>query len=86
MRKLPGDRMMDVMLAKDQVTLEMTDRVANKIADFHNRAETSPEISKFGTIEAITFNTEEKFSARHKSYIRADNHRRTIPAYQQIHP
>jgi uncharacterized protein len=62
MRKLPADRMMDALLAKNQVTQAMITRVAEKIAEFHARTETSPDISKFGTIETITFNTEENFN------------------------
>ena len=68
MRKLPGDHMMDVLLAKNQVTPEMIKLVAEKVAEFHIGAETSPDISRFGTVEAITFNTEENFSQT-ESYI-----------------
>jgi aminoglycoside phosphotransferase family enzyme len=62
MRRLPQDRMMDALLAKNRVTTEMITLVAEKVAEFHNRAETNPVISKFGTTDAITFNTEENFS------------------------
>jgi hypothetical protein len=62
MRRLPQDRMMDALLAGNGVTLEMMDRVAATVADFHTRAKTSPAISKFGSIEAITVNAEENFS------------------------
>jgi hypothetical protein len=66
MRKLPQDRMMDVLLAENKVTPEMTTRVAGKMAEFHAGAETSPDITRFGTIETITFNTEENFSQTEK--------------------
>jgi len=66
MRRLPADRMMDVLLAKNQVTVEMIRRVAEKVADFHARAETSPDIGKFGNLETITFNTEENFNQTEK--------------------
>ena len=68
MRKLPTDRMMDVLLAKNQVTPEMIARVAEKVAEFHTKAENTPDIGKFGTIEIITFTTEENFSQT-ESYI-----------------
>jgi aminoglycoside phosphotransferase family enzyme len=54
--------MMDVLLAKNQVSLPMVARVARKLAEFHQRAETSAEISTFGSLEAITRNTEENFT------------------------
>jgi len=61
MRKLLQDRMLDVLLTNNKVTAEMIDRVADKVAKFHRKAETSPEIGKFGSIETITTNTEENF-------------------------
>ncbi|MBN1643358.1 MAG: hypothetical protein JW856_00840 [Dehalococcoidales bacterium] len=62
MRRLPRERMMDVLLSKNKVTPEMITQVAGKIAGFHSQAETNPVIGKFGTIETITINTEENFS------------------------
>lgn len=59
MRRLPADAMMDSLLARDSVTLEMVDRVAEKVADFHRRADV---ISGFGDSVTITTNTEENFS------------------------
>ena len=61
MRRLPQERMLDVMLAGKQVTAEMLTRVAKRIADFHSKAETSPAISRYGSIEAIITNNEENF-------------------------
>jgi aminoglycoside phosphotransferase family enzyme len=66
MRKLPQNRMMDVLLAKNRVTPAMIVRVAEKVADFHSKAETRPDIGKFGSLETITFNTEENFSQTEK--------------------
>ena len=68
MRRLPADRTMDVMLIKNQVTPEMITQLAEKVAGFHSKAETSPDISRFGTIATITFNCEENFSQT-ESYI-----------------
>jgi len=62
MCKLPQDRMMDVLLVKNQVTSDMIERVAEKVAEFHRQTQTSPEIGKFGSIATITINTEENFS------------------------
>jgi aminoglycoside phosphotransferase family enzyme len=71
MRKLPQNRMMDVLLAKDRVTPAMIVLVADKVADFHSKAETSPDIGKFGNLETIIFNTEENFSQTEKYIGRA---------------
>ncbi len=80
MRKLPADRMMDVLLAKNQVTPEMIARVAEKVAEFHAKAENNPDIGKFGTIETITFNTEENFNQT-ESYV---GRTISLPQYQHI--
>ena len=61
MKQLPEERMMDRLLPKDLVTEEMVMRVAEKLAAFHNKARTSPEISAYGKLAAITINTEENF-------------------------
>jgi len=62
MRRLPAERMMDALLAQNRVTPAMMTQVAAKVKDFHQIAATSPEIGKFGSIETVTFNTEENFS------------------------
>ncbi len=61
MRRLPQEAMMNVLLAKNQVSTEMVTRVARKLAEFHQKAETNATISGFGDIDAITENTEENF-------------------------
>jgi aminoglycoside phosphotransferase family enzyme/predicted kinase len=61
MRRLPQERMLNMLLANDGVTAEMIAGVAQKLADFHQKAETNAEISTFGEIKAITFNTDENF-------------------------
>jgi aminoglycoside phosphotransferase family enzyme len=66
MRRLPQNRMLDVLLTKGRVSATMMGRVAVKVADFHNKAETRPEIGKFGNLETIEFNTEENFSQTSK--------------------
>jgi aminoglycoside phosphotransferase family enzyme/predicted kinase len=66
MRRLPQPRMMNVLLASDGVTVEMVGGVAQKLADFHKKAETNPEISAFGETRAITINTDENFDQTEK--------------------
>lgn len=61
MKQLPADRMMDKLLPQNLVTEDMVDRVAGKLAAFHAKAATSPEISKYGSLEAIRINADENF-------------------------
>jgi aminoglycoside phosphotransferase family enzyme/predicted kinase len=66
MRRLPQEAMMDVLLAKNQVSPEMITWVAQKLAAFHGKAETNASISAFGEIKAITQNTDENFAQTEK--------------------
>jgi aminoglycoside phosphotransferase family enzyme len=54
MRRLPQDRMMDALLAKDAVTPDMVRTVAEKLADFHAQAATGGAIDEMGSLEVIT--------------------------------
>jgi len=62
MRRLPQQAMMDGLLANNQVSPQMVTNVAEKLVEFHQRAETNANISAFGDLDAITKNTEENFS------------------------
>jgi aminoglycoside phosphotransferase family enzyme len=66
MKQLPQDRMMDVLLPRGQVTLEMVAMVAAKLAEFHKRAETNQEITAFGKLDIIRQNTDENFAQTEK--------------------
>jgi aminoglycoside phosphotransferase family enzyme len=66
MKQLPQDRMMDVLLPRGQVTLEMVAKVAEKLADFHEKAETNPEIAAFGKLDVIRHNCDENFAQTEK--------------------
>jgi aminoglycoside phosphotransferase family enzyme/predicted kinase len=68
MRRLPQERMMNVLLADNKVTEEMITKVAQKLAAFHTKAATNVEISVFGEIKAITGNTDENF-AQTENYV-----------------
>jgi uncharacterized protein len=63
---LPQDRMMNILLDRNRVTLEMVEQVAQKMVDFHSKAATDPTISNYGKIEAVRVNTEENFSQTEK--------------------
>lgn len=62
MKQLPEDRMMDKLLPQNMVPEEMVVRVAEKLAAFHDKARTSPELSAYGKLEAIKINTDENFT------------------------
>jgi aminoglycoside phosphotransferase family enzyme len=59
MRRLPQERMLDVLLANNQVTTEMIARVAERVAEFHRKAE---PVTGLGGLDTLTTNTEENFS------------------------
>ena len=66
MRHLPSEAMMDVLLANNTVSPQMVASVAEKLAEFHQKAETSASISIFGDLGTITENTEENFAQTEK--------------------
>jgi len=66
MRRLPQEAMMDVLLTNNQVSSEMVISLAQKLVDFHQRAETNAAISTFGNLDTIAQNTEENFSQTEK--------------------
>ena len=68
MRRLPQEAMMDVRLAQNRVSTPMVISVAQKLAEFHQKAETNAHISTFGSRDTITQNTEENFTQT-KKYI-----------------
>ncbi len=66
MKQLPAERMMDKLLPRNLVTEDMIAGVAEKLAAFHHKARTSPEISSYGKLEAIKINTDENFDQTEK--------------------
>jgi len=48
MRRLPAERMMDTLLASDGVSLAMVAALAERLARFHEAAETSGRIAEYG--------------------------------------
>jgi aminoglycoside phosphotransferase family enzyme len=62
MRRLPQEAMMNVLLAKNQVSSEMLASVAQKLLEFHQQAETNSTISAFGSLDTIIQNTRENFA------------------------
>jgi aminoglycoside phosphotransferase family enzyme len=66
MRQLPQDRMMDVLLLRGQVSLDMVARVAEKLVVFHQKAQTNQDIAAFGRLDVIRQNTDENFAQTEK--------------------
>jgi aminoglycoside phosphotransferase family enzyme/predicted kinase len=65
MRRLPKDGWLANRLARGEATAEDLRRIARRIAEFHQAAETSSEVSRIGGLEAVRFNTEENFEQTH---------------------
>ena len=61
MKRLPQEAMLTLRLAKGDVSPAEMARLAEVLADFYERAETSPEIAKFGSVDQVRHNTEENF-------------------------
>jgi len=66
MRRLPHEAMMDVLLTNNKVSPQMLTGVAEKLAEFHQKAATNATISAFGDLDTIIKNTEENFSQTEK--------------------
>jgi len=66
MRYLPQQAMMNELLVNNRVSVEMVSKVAQRMVEFHQKAETNATISTFGELDAITRNTEENFSQTEK--------------------
>jgi len=66
MRRLPQDRMMNVLLAQNLVSPGMVASVSDKLSVFHREAETNNSISAYGGLDTITQNTAENFTQTEK--------------------
>ncbi|MBI2868034.1 MAG: AAA family ATPase [Chloroflexi bacterium] len=66
MRQLPRDRQMNELLRRGLVTPAMVRDIARTLATFHQRAEASPAIVEFGSVEAVGRNVIENFEQTEK--------------------
>jgi aminoglycoside phosphotransferase family enzyme/predicted kinase len=62
MKRLPADRFLDRMVARDEVTEADIDRVAHRLSDFHKDARRGPEVDHYGSPKVIRTNWEENFT------------------------
>jgi hypothetical protein len=76
MKKIPEERMLKKLLVRGAVSASVMERVARKVADFHQRAETGGKIDEVGGQDTIRRNHEENFDQT-LAFIG-----RTIPEYQ----
>jgi aminoglycoside phosphotransferase family enzyme len=61
MRRIPQERMLTKLFARNEVDKELVDRIAKIIANFHSKAETNAKISEFGSLAMIGANWRENF-------------------------
>ena len=62
MKRLPSEMMLDQLVARDEVTESVIDRVAARVADFHRQARHGPDIDMYGGAATIRTNWEENFT------------------------
>ncbi len=62
MRRLPSDRMMDNLLPSGGVTVAMIDRVAEKLADFHQHHRINEDLAAIGGLDVLTKDMVENFA------------------------
>jgi hypothetical protein len=61
MRRMPDDRRLTAIVQRAEPAHGCVREVAREVAGFHSRAETSPEISRAGSVEAVRANWESSF-------------------------
>ncbi len=61
MKRMPQDRMMNLLIENNTIKDEEVDALARKVAEFHKRADTNEYISSFGSVEVNKTNTDENF-------------------------
>jgi len=76
MKKIPEERMLKNLLAQGDVSLSVMGRIAEKVAEFHRRAETGGKIDEVGGLETMRRNHEENFEQT-RAYIDL-----TVPEHQ----
>jgi aminoglycoside phosphotransferase family enzyme len=62
MKRLPQEKIMTLLLKENKVDDKTIDALAKIITDFHAKAQTSPEINKFGSLKIVRTNWDENFA------------------------
>jgi aminoglycoside phosphotransferase family enzyme/predicted kinase len=76
MKRIPEEGMLKKLIAHQEADISIMAGVAQRLADFHQKAETGGEIDAIGSIETIKVNHDENF-AQTEAYIN-----RSLPSYQ----
>ena len=66
MRQLPQETTMEYLLAHNQVSSQMVERVARRVAEFHRKAETNEAIASYGDVTMVATNTGENYTQTEK--------------------
>jgi len=61
MKELPQEALMTKLLMRNKVNVNIIDKIARILSDFHNKAETNKEIEEYGSIRVVKFNWDENF-------------------------
>ena len=62
MKRLPQERIMTLLLKEDKVDMSTVDDIAKIVAQFHAKAQSTPEIGQFGSLRIIKTNWDENFA------------------------
>jgi len=61
MKRMPQETMLSRLLEENKVDAELVDRIAKTIVEFHAKAETTSQTSKYGSLAIIGTNWKENF-------------------------
>jgi aminoglycoside phosphotransferase family enzyme len=61
MKRLPEEQRLSALIEAGRVQPETMRDLGRLVADFHERAETSPEIARFGSLDTVRHNWDENF-------------------------
>ncbi len=66
MKRVPQEAIMTTQLKEGRINDKTIDQIAKVIAHFHLKAQTSPEINRYGSLEIIRTNWDENFQQTQK--------------------
>jgi aminoglycoside phosphotransferase family enzyme/predicted kinase len=91
MKRLPEEARLSKLIESDTATPAMMQSLGRLVADFHARAETSPEIESFGSLDTVRHNWDENFEQTEPFIGRTLTHRtwdlckRDIERYMRVY-
>ncbi len=66
MKRLPQEKIMTLQLKENKVDKKTIKALAKIIANFHSKAQTSPEINEYGSLKIVKINWDENFAQTQK--------------------